>query len=103
MKQNTRVNYDKGYNDQLLSVYWRTWVRAEHARVQQEARDWLKKWVKKAYDRNRPPPGGGVNLPAGEAIQLNRNIREIFERAWDEVQNLKDWDIDWDGNQMDTD
>jgi hypothetical protein len=52
---------------------------------------------------NRPRPPAGQRLAAGQSIQLNPNIVEIFEIPWKEVQMLKDWDIKWDFDPDDMD
>ncbi|RHZ56167.1 glycoside hydrolase family 18 protein [Aspergillus thermomutatus] len=84
--KDNRGNYDKPYIPQGLADLWRTWVEQEHDRVQHEVKAWLEKWVKLAYDRNRP---------ADQSQHLSE--------AWAEVQNLRDWDINWDFDAMDTD
>jgi hypothetical protein len=52
-------------------------------------------------DKPHPAAGNEVgslvsqSLPNGQAIQKNQRIVDIFEKAWSEVQNLKDWNMDW--------
>ncbi|KAL6229317.1 hypothetical protein BDW75DRAFT_245845 [Aspergillus navahoensis] len=101
--QQTVTGYARRYEPQGLSMYWNSFVRDEHGRVQEEMKAWLNQWAKKAYDMNRPRPPAGQRLAAGQSIQLNPNIVEIFEIAWKEVQMLKDWDIKWDFDPDDMD
>ncbi|KAF7118471.1 hypothetical protein CNMCM5793_007992 [Aspergillus hiratsukae] len=100
--KDNRGNYDKPYIPQGLADLWRTWVEQEHDRVQHEVKAWLEKWVKLAYDRNRPADDN-QHLSEGQSVQKNPNIVKIFETAWAEVQNLRGWDINWDFDAMDTD
>ena len=66
----------------------------------------LKEWVQKGRDLNRPNDQA-VKLGPGEAVQA-KEIIEMFELYLKTVNELQPWNIDWnwdddfDGDSMDT-
>lgn len=85
--------YDQKYKSQGFEDLWKTWVRSEHTRAQETVKKFLKEKATKAYNLNRPT---SAKLQPGQAHQKNAKIVEMFEIYLDEVNKLKDWDIDWD-------
>ncbi|CAI7624461.1 unnamed protein product [Penicillium pancosmium] len=85
--------YDRKYKSQGFEDLWKTWVRSEHTRVQETVKKFLKDKTTDAYNLNRPT---NAKLQPGQAHQKDDKIVKMFEMYLDEVNNLKDWDIDWD-------
>ncbi|KAF4226516.1 hypothetical protein CNMCM6805_004439 [Aspergillus fumigatiaffinis] len=92
--------FDKAYIPQGLAALWKDWVRSEHQRVQADVKAFLKETAQKAYDLNRPQT---AKLNPGQAHQSNDRIVQLFELYLHAVNNLQDWNIDWDMEIDDSD